>query len=208
MADPIDDTLSRALTMWAERGGEADVAWADAVPGPGLDEVAARLTTAPRAFLDDGVSIEALAGDVLGPPALGCLAFATEPRVRTAAALALWLIASEAVVGAYSTPLRPDRSALAVDALALRLAPVVDPLDWLSDDDRREEAARTFLLWAGFLPAGEDTVTARALLAARDSLQRDRALAEAFEEHRHRAEVARRLADARAKEAAARYSSE
>ena len=30
----------------------------------------------------------------------------------------------------------------AVDALALRLAAVTDPLDWLSDAERREEAAR------------------------------------------------------------------
>ena len=208
MAEPTDDALSRALLLWADRGGDTDAAWVGLTPGPSVDEVAARLTTAPRPFLDERVSVAALAGDVLGGQPLECLALTAHPRVSTAAALGLWLVASESVVGPFSAPLNPDRAPFAVDAFALRLGPVVDPLQWLSDDERREEAARTFLLWAGFLPAGEDAPTARALLAARDSLQRNRALAEAFEEHRHRAEVARRLADARAREAAARYSTE
>ncbi|MFG6444136.1 phosphohydrolase [Microbacterium sp. P07] len=206
--DTSEEVLARALLTWADRGGETDAAWSGVVEGPAIDEIAARLTSAPRPFLDERVSIAALTGDVLGTQPLACLAFVGERRVRTAAALGLWLVASESLVGSFSVPLRADRSALAVDALALRLGTVVDPLEWLSDDERREEAARTFLLWGGMLPAGEDVATARALLAARDSLQRNRALAEAFEEHRHRADVARRLADARAREAAARYSTE
>ncbi|NKF33185.1 phosphohydrolase, partial [Pseudomonas sp. BGM005] len=90
----------------------------------------------------------------------------------------------------------------------LRVAPVADPASWTSDDERRTEAARTFMLWRGYLPAGEDAATAASLLAACDSLARDRALADAYEGHRHRAEIARKLDEARRREAAARYSSE
>ena len=206
MAD--EPTSQGALLAWADRGGDVAVAWAIAQPGPPLDEVMARLTTTPRAFLDDRLSVRALAGDVLGDGALACLPFEDEAHVRTGAALALWLVASEDLIEPFSPRLRRERLGLAVDALAMRLAPLAEPLGWLSDDERREEAARTFLLWAGHVPAGEDADTARALLAGRDSLQRHRALAEAYEEHQHRAAVARRRAEARAKEAAARYSHE
>ncbi|MFG6403816.1 MULTISPECIES: phosphohydrolase [unclassified Microbacterium] len=197
-----------ALIAWAERGGDQAAVWGDLQPGPGIAEIAARLSSVPRPFLDERLSVRALAGDVLGAGDLACLRFEDEQHVRTGAAMALWLIASEDVIAPFSPPLRRDRMLLAVDALAMRLAPVTPPVEWTSDDERREEAARTFLLWIGQLPAGEDVETARALLAGRDSLERNRSLAEAFEEHRHRAEVARRLAEARAREAAARYSSE
>ncbi|WP_395242475.1 phosphohydrolase [Agromyces sp. MMS24-K17] len=202
----VDDLLA----AWADRGDDEAAAWAGARPGPPLAAVAARLSSAPRAFLDDRLSIAALAGDVLERrPA--CIPFADDARVRRGAGLALWLIASEELVEPFAPALGDvvrTRLEIAVDALALRVAPVADPLDWLADAERRDEAARTFLLWAGYLPAGEDAATARDLLAAHDSLQRNEALAAAFAEHRHRAEVARRLAEARAKEAAARYSRE
>lgn len=195
------------LSAWAELAPNPDEQWQKARPGPSLAAVAARLASVPRPFLDDRVSIEALAGDVLGGR-IGAAPHTDDPRVRRGAALGLWLIASETVVEPFEPALSRGTVALAVDALALRLAPVAEPLDWLSDDERREEAARTFLLWAGYLPAGEDAVTAKSLLEARDSLRRNAALAEAYAEHSHRAEIARRLAEARAREAAARYSSE
>ena len=195
------------LSAWAELAPNPDEQWQKARPGPSLAAVAARLASVPRPFLDDRVSIEALAGDVLGGR-IGAAPRTDDPRVRRGAAIGLWLIASETVVEPFEPALSRGTVALAVDALALRLAPVAEPLDWLSDDERREEAARTFLLWAGYLPAGEDAVTAKSLLEARDSLRRNAALAEAYAEHSHRAEIARRLAGARAREAAARYSSE
>lgn len=195
------------LKAWLAQAPADHVAWAAARPGPALDAVAARLSSVPRAFLDERVSIAALAGDVLGRTVVAA-AHAEDARVRRGAAIGLWLVASDEIVDPFDPPLAGPAAPRAVDALALRLAPVVDPLDWLSDDERREEAARLFLLWHGFLPAGEDRDTARALLDARDSLRRDAALAEALAAHEHRQEIARRLADARAKEAAARYTSE
>ncbi|MDW4571701.1 phosphohydrolase [Microbacterium sp. M3] len=197
----------RLLEVWAGMSPALDTQWAQLTPGPDLAAVAARLSSVPRPFLDEGVSIPALSGDILGRP-VAASAHADDRRVRRGAAVALWLVASEAVVEPFDPPFATAGTALAVDALALRLAPVVDPLDWLSDEERREEAVRTFLLWCGHLPAGEDAATARSLLDARDSLRRNAALAEAYAEHSHRAEIARRLREARAREAAARYSSE
>lgn len=195
------------LSAWSAIAPPEGTAWASARPGPGVDEIAARLSSVPRPFLDDDVSLRALAGDVLGRP-LASVDHADDERVRTGAAIGLWVVASEDLVQPFAPSLAGGDVTRAIDALALRLAPVVDPRDWLADAERREEAARTFLLWAGFLPAGEDRETARALLDARDSLRRNAALAEAYAAYRHREEIARRLAEARAREAAARYSSE
>jgi hypothetical protein len=199
---------SDPLARWAQVAPTEDAAWAAVVPGPAVDEVAARLSRIPRPFLDERLSLVALTGDVLGGPTVASAEFADDPRIRAGAAIALWLIASEEIVAPFEPALPAANAARAVDALALRLAPVVDPQTWLIDDERREEAVRMFLLWSGLLPAGEDVRTARSLFDARDTLQRDAALAEAYAEHRHRADVARRLAEARAKEAAARYSHE
>jgi len=195
------------LAAWSERSDGEAAAWARARPGPSLESVATRISRIPQEFLDERISLRALAGDILGGQ-ISASTFDEDPRVRRGAAIGLWLVASEDVLEPLEPALASGWVALAVDALALRVAPVASPSDWTSDDERRTEAARTFLLWCGFLPAGEDAATAASLLAACDSLARNRALAEAFEGHRHRAEIARKLAEARRKEAAARYSSE
>ncbi|MCV7068148.1 hypothetical protein H7H51_24930 [Mycolicibacterium farcinogenes] len=114
------------------------------------------------------------------------------------------MFASTDLVGPFSTPLDESMAARALLALAFRVAPLVDPGRWLSDSERRDEAVRTFLLWNGLLPHGEDVTQARSLFEMRDSVRRESALAD----HEHRMAVQRRLADARAKEAAARYNSE
>ncbi|HCS61779.1 MAG TPA: phosphohydrolase [Microbacterium sp.] len=195
------------LAAWTERSGGESAAWTRVRPGPAVDAVATRLSAIPHSFLDPRVSIAALAQDTLQAP-LSCLAYVEDQRVRRGAAIGLWLLSSEEVIGRFSPELMRGTPALAVDALALRLAPVADPLEWLADGERRIEAVRTFLLWSRYLPEGEDHETARSLLTACDSLARNQALADAYEGHRHRAEIARALEEARRKEAAARYSSE
>lgn len=202
----VEDLLGR----WSSIAPPEDGQWGALAPGPSVLAVAARLSTVPSPFLADEVSIRALAGDILGYRVATSLASAQldDQRVRRGAAIGLWLVASESVLGALDPPLGGHTTTLAVDALALRLAPVVDPADWIADADRREEAARTFLLWNGQLPAGEDAGAARAALAARDSLQFNQALAASFAEQKHREELRRRLEEARAREAAARYTRE
>lgn len=191
---PVEDDHGRHLTA-----------------GPPVIALAARLSAVPSQFLDEQVSIQALAGDVLGramASQLTSLQFADDDRVRRGVAIGLWLFAGESVLAPLDPGLSGRRPTLALDALGLRLAPIVDPVQWLSDAERREEATRTFLFWNGQLPHGETREEALAALAARDSLRFNEALAASFAEHRHRDELRRRLEEARAREAAARYSRE
>lgn len=211
------------LRQWSSIAPVEDEQWASLRPGPSVLAVAARLSTVPSDFLDEQVSIHALAGDLLGTHTVAQVAslpFVADDRVRRGVAIGLWLLSSELILGPFdppltvgpregeSLPLVDQRDTLPLSALGLRLAPVVDPAEWIADAERREEAARTFLLWNGQLPAGERPDAARAALAARDSLTFNQALAASFAEHRHRDELRRRLDEARAREAAARYSRE
>ena len=212
------------LAAWSAIAPVEEHQWEALRPGPSVVAVATRLSTVPSEFSDEQVSVRALAGDLLGAhnlPQLAALRFANDERVRRGMAVGLWLVASEILLGPLDPPLsvgppREGRSVplvhphdtLALDALGLRLAPVVDPAEWIADAERREEATRTFLLWNGQLPHGETPEAARAALAARDSLRFNEALAASFAEHRHRDELRRRLEEARAREAAARYTRE
>jgi hypothetical protein len=201
-------TLGDVMKAWGDAVGDSSDYWAPALPGPALEVITTRLTAIPKPFLDTEVDIAALAGDLQLGGSLRCLDWVELEPVATGAAVGLWLIASEEL----HTPMQPMLSAIAparmVDALAMWLAPVSDPMLWLTNAQRREEAARGALLWAGYLPAGEDATTARSLWASLDSGARNTLIAQARESERHREEVRKRLADAAAKESAARYSRE
>jgi hypothetical protein len=214
------------LELWFARGDDDVALWRQCVPGPGVDEIATRLSLVPPAFLADGVAILPLCEHILemeygavvstaaGRRSQSVLEVAEQVRAtgssaaRRGAALVLWLWASDDVHGPLSVPLRVVSSDRALAALAFRMAAAVDPADWVRDADRRDEAARQFLFWSGQLPAGEDEASARSIFAMRDSLQQNAALAQTLADHEHRLEVSRRLQAARAREAAARYSSE
>jgi HAMP domain-containing protein len=202
------------LDLWFARDEDETAVWDGLRDGPSLDELGTRLSTVPQSFLDMRVGITALAGDVLALDPGSRIADVTRQveaggsRARRAAAIAIWLWASEEEVGPLSVPLRRQYRERTIAVLAFRLAHVVDPADWISDAERRDEAVRLFLLWSGQRPAGETDETAKAMLAMRDSLQHSRALADALQDHQHRLEVTRRLQAAQAREAAARYSSE
>lgn len=213
--DPAAETM---LAEWASGRYDVEAAWAevarhdDRVLGPSVNELTARLSTVPGWFLTDPISITALAGDVLGDNTSQRMTIQTARSIdtigaadaRTMAGLALWLWASEDVVGPYHRPLRRDRCAPALAAFGFRLASAVAPLDVISIAERREEAARTLLLWSGQRPADESPDDARSLLDARDSLARNAQLAQALADHEHRMTVAAELAAARAREAVAR----
>jgi hypothetical protein len=214
------------LELWFAREDDVDVAWRQCVPGPSVAEIATRLSLVPPAFLASGVAILPLAEHILGTEyrstertgagmrARRVLSVADQVRAsgssaaRRGAALVLWLWVSDDLHGPLSVPLTVVSHDRALAALAFRLAAVVDPAEWVRDAERRDEAARQFLFWSGHLPAGEDLATARSILAMRDSLQQNSALAQTLADHEHRLEVSRRLRDARAREAAARYSNE
>lgn len=204
--------MAEQLTNWFAEGLDEQQVWVSLRPGPTVDEVAARMASTPQPFLADTVDVVALACDVFNHT--GCAAAAQRiaergsPASRRGAAIGLWLFASTDLIGPFTVPLDDRKAVTALLALAFRVAPLVDPGRWLSDAERREEAVRTFLLWNGLLPHGEDAVQARSLFEMRDSVRREGALAQALADHEHRMAVQRRLADAQAKEAAARYNSE
>ena len=204
------------LTAWFALGLDAETMWTQLRPGPSAADVASRLGSAPGDFLDPRLDLVALAGDVLNASELADAPYkaglntllvqaADQPTSRIGAALALWLWASEDLVEPFDPPLDRTRIGTGIAALALRLAPVVPPSDWLVDAEHREEAARLFLLWNGLLPAGEDLATARARWDRRDSLTRNAALRQMMEDQQHRLDVQRALTEKRAAEAAARY---
>lgn len=214
------------LELWFARADDAVLAWSECVPGPSAAEIGTRLSLVPATFLHDNVAILQLTEHILQPEygsvavpgaetqATEVLDVVTEVRAsgsaaaRRGAALALWLWASDDLHGPLSVPLRPELRARALAAFAFRLAAVVDPAQWVSDAEHRDEAARTFLFWSGHLPAGDDEAAARSLLDMRDSLAHNAALAQTLAEHEHRLAVTRRLQAARSREAAARYSHE
>jgi len=214
------------LDIWFAREQDDVIVWRTCLPGASTAEIATRLSLAPAAFLADDVDVLQLAENILEteygasgmtPPdrrRQEVLRIVDQVRAtgsgaaRRGAALVLWLWASDDLNGPLSVPLSPVWYGRALAALSFRLAAVVDPAEWVRDADRRDEAARTFLLWSGHLPAGEDEATARSILAMRDSLQQNTALAQTMADHEHRLQVTKRLQEARAREAAARYSNE
>lgn len=217
---PEPSSAEALLQRWLSRNENIDAVWAQLAPGPSADAVASRIGAVPKTFLDHRVRVVALAGDVLGsdrgrtPELTEVVSVLDEvtstgsSAARRGAAMALWLWAGEEELGALDPPLARGHAARVLAAMAFRLASVVDPAEWISDAERRDEAARTFLFWSGQLPGGEDRDTATSLLVMRDSLQRNSALAAAAAEHAHRLEVTRTLQEARAREAAARYTHE
>ena len=214
------------LDIWFAREQDDVIVWRTCLPGASTAEIATRLSLVPAAFLADDADVLQLAENILEteygasgttPPdrrrqevlQIVDQVRATGSRAaRRGAALVLWLWASDDLNGPLSVPLSPVWYGRAIAALSFRLAAVVDPAEWVRDADRRDEAARTFLLWSGHLPAGEDEATARSILAMRDSLQQNTALAQTMADHEHRLQVTKRLQEARAREAAARYSNE
>jgi hypothetical protein len=207
-SDPAD-----ALKTWLARNEDEELIWTGLTPGPSIDALSSRLSTLPGVFFDEQADLPAIAADLqlFGVDSLEADVF-TQPALavagRRAAGAALWLWGSEDVIEPFSPALARTHADRAIAALAWRLAPVVDPTEWLVDAKRREEAARLFLLWNGQLPAGEDAGQARAIWDRLDSLTRNAALSAALADHRHRMDVLAKLQAQEAAEAAARYTHE
>ena len=204
----------RMLAAWSALLDQDPVADEALVAGPSVAELAARLNRVPREFLDPRADARALVRDLALPvPAEKVTEIVVGLGIdgaARAAAVTVWLWAADDVPGVapLSVPVRRDRASTVLAATALRLASAVPVEDWLRVADRREEACRTVLRYAGQLPAGEDPAVARGEYELRDSVRRNERLARALDDHRHRQAVARRLAERAAREAASRYSPE
>jgi hypothetical protein len=199
------------------------LAAAPTVPGPGLGVLTQHLAAASPDLLDPAVDALAVLGDTLVDTCAVVLPAAsrtglrselgTTPDARAATALGCWL-AREPGLLAVLAPLPTatgagSRDALlvgAVRSLVRDLAPVLPPSRWASDPAAREEVVRAFLLALRLSPAGESEAVALDRWTAISTAARQAAEREIAQEARRTAEIARRLAEKRAKEAVAQYT--
>lgn len=180
--------------------------------GPALGDLLARLRATPPALVGPEVGrhvdVDVLLADtldLLDPPAD---LWAQQPVERMAlsapqaqaVAVACWLASAPGLGAALAGPDARGRVVAGRDTL-VALAGIASPAMWLQGDpDREEEVVRAFLRAARVLPAGESADVAEDRWLAVSSAARRQALQDAA----RAAELARRLAEQRAKEAAAR----
>lgn len=202
-------------------------------PGLPLSALTHRLAAAPPALLDARVHPAAALADlavsldgtvldaawtayldgVLGVPGAAAPATA-QPTPTTRAApglLAAWLL-----LGLHRTPPLAAQAqqvggpAMLLVTVAPALVALLDglrePRAWVADEPAREELARAFLAVCGLLPGGQDAAAAADAWSAVSTRHRRVVVAQMAEERRRAEELARRLAEQRAKEAAAQYA--
>ncbi|WP_435737091.1 hypothetical protein V5D56_00360 [Cellulosimicrobium sp. PMB13] len=189
--------------------------------GPALADVVRRLADTPPDVLDPAAVVAALVADtadlLAGPHAVGVL----QPDARRAvdelcviapyAALAgtvCWLLRDERLRSAPA--LRAAATPAALVGLVSRLVPELATLrtatTWVHEPTAREELARAVLRELGLRPAGESPVVAQDRWTAVSTAEQRRIAREMAEEARRAEQLARELADKRAKEAAAQYA--
>lgn len=186
-------------------------------PGPTLGAVTARLRATPGDVLAEHLVLLALVHDTLDlveerSPAdvlahhgdvvdLGL----TDPAARLAAAVTCWLLTAPEVVVALPRP-RAEWALAAIRAMA-ELVTVLPLRNWLSDDeDRQEEVARALLRSLSLRPSGETHELAEDRWTSISSASRRDALRLAAQHQAWAEEVARKLREERAREAAAQYT--
>lgn len=180
------------------------------VEGPWLQSLTARLLRAPDDFLAHDVVTRAIVSDTLD--ALGaspCSDWASVESADLPARLAhqvgCWLVAGPELGGAVGA--QPgDRVVRSLATFATLVAAV--PLrSWFgSDPERHEEVVRALLRAFGIRPRGESHDVAEDAWVSISSSLRESALRLAAVEQFQAAELARRLAEQRAREAAAQYT--
>ncbi|GAA3812426.1 hypothetical protein [Cellulomonas soli] len=201
--------------------------------GPELAVLLHLLAAATSDVLDPGLHVPALVADVallldgsvLQRPTLEALdedlgpsdstTAPADPRVSrlALAALVCWLAADPQVhrhPGVVAAAGRAGGAAawfVGVLAQVPRaLAGLRPSAAWVGDAEGREELARAFLASGGLLPAGEDDELASDRWFAVSSVHQRHLVAALAQEQRQAEELARRLAEQRAKEAAAQYA--
>lgn len=199
------------------RGGEPD--------GPALATLVHRLALAPPDLFEPSVSVSALVADV----AVSLDGTVLDRRVLRAldadltgpadqgmhraplVGLVCWLVLDPAVHGAPGVRAAAAGGRTAwflriVEGVQRVLAGQRPDREWVQDDVAREELARAFCRLGSVLPAGERAETSDdRWLAVSSAYQRKVAQSMAVEVARAE-ELARALAEQRAKEAAAQYA--
>ena len=196
--------------------------------GPAVEQLTRRLAECPEEFLleprlagstDGHIEVAAVVADLL--VALG----SPEPEAKLSPqAVKVWTgtspgdrnLLSLTLVAAW---LCHDRTLRELGGLgpAVRrwlleglppLAAVVAPELFVSDGDRREELARALLDALGLLPAGETQAQSTDRLRALSSVERARVIEATRAQQQRARELREQMASERARQAAARYSSE
>lgn len=193
-------------------------------PAPSIERLTRRLAECPAEFLleprteltpDGKVEVEAVVDDLLVE--LGLAEGLGEDecaRLRGAAeGERNWLRLVLAGAWLCGDPsLRPvDRPRELVrwimDALP-PLARLVEAEQFVNDADRREELVRSVLDALGTTPAGEEPAQAADRLRALSTVERARVIEETKAQQERGRQLRKKLAEERARQAAARYSSE
>ena len=188
------------------------------VPGPPLTVLLHALAETSPDLADPATSLPALIADLVTDldgscPPSSVLTFlddgygpAVGPDTHQLAALT-WLLARQPDVRTALAHLPPPHGGwfwAVLTTLVRDLSGLRTPAAWTSEG--REEFARAFLAAGGMLPAGE-TAEQAADAWATVSTRHQRALLAAMAEERRRAEeLASKLAEQRAREAAAQYA--
>lgn len=180
------------------------------VEGPWLQSVAARLLRVPPDFLAPDVITRAVVSDTLDlVRASPCRDWASietaDLPARLAHQVGCWLITDPELSGVVGTA--PGGQIVRSLATFATLVDAVPLRSWFGDDpERHEEVARALLRSFGIRPRGESHDVAEDSWMSLSSSLRERALRLAATEQLQAAELARRLAEQRAREAAARYT--
>lgn len=192
--------------------------------GPSLQELTHRLSECPAEFLREpriawsGVlHVEALVFDTLRDMcAPGTLPHpvVVQPFDHNAAGdekwlrlvcIACWLLNDDWFIG------RTEYSVNAARWLRKELqevAQIVEPSQWTSDADRREELARRCLAALGLVPQGESEAMAQDRLNTLDSVERKRVLMATQAAQQRAQEIREAMRKKAAEEAAAKYTRE
>lgn len=199
------------------RGGSAPTT----VAGPPLADVVRRLADTPPDVLDPAVPAAALVADtadlLAGAGAVGVVRGPDRAEVDRLAAVApyaaiagtvCWLVRDAHLRAdpAFRAAATPPALVHLVTRLVPELASLRTASAWVHEPTAREEAARAVLGALGLRPAGEMPEVAQDRWAAVSTAEQRRVAREMAEEARRAEQLARELADKRAREAAAQYA--
>ncbi|MCB7136319.1 hypothetical protein [Cellulosimicrobium marinum] len=189
------------------------------VPGPVLADVLRRLADTPPDVLDPAVSAAALVADTAdlldGRGAVGVLGRVARDEVEQVCALAphaalagtvCWVLRDGALFAAHRETATPAALVRLVTHLVPELATLRTASAWVHDPAGREELARAALRALGLRPGDESPEVAQDRWTAVSTAEQRRIAQEMAHEARRAEQLARELAEKRAKEAAAQYA--
>lgn len=178
--------------------------------GPVLESLTRRLEECPAEFLlpPAVISVNAIVCDHLRAMGVGTpegLRDTGHAAYLAVVAIACWLLHDDWFLG--RPQLAPRMQQFLNDGLE-SLAGTVQPKEFVTDPDRREELVRVSLAHLGLRPQGESLAQAKDRMTALDSVERVRVLRDTQEAEARAQEVRKMMAKRAAEEAAAKATRE